>query len=98
MNAEIILQIIIGDVVLSAIISAVFVVVSNRASNAEKEQLEKEMLFLKDILEQHFRAVESKIDALKELQKESGKTAETLNFLQLLKDAEKEPPHNGSSK
>lgn len=95
MNAETILQIVIGDVLFAAIISAVFVVVSNRASAAEKEQLEKEMLFLKDILEQHFNALESKIDALKELLIESNRTGDTINFLQLLKEAEKEPPNNG---
>jgi hypothetical protein len=97
MNANFILQILIGDVIFSAIISAVFVVISNRASAQERQQLEKEMLYLKDNLEQHFKAVERKIDALKEMTLESGKTGDVLQFLQLLQKAEKESPPHGQS-
>jgi hypothetical protein len=94
MKTDIILQILIGDVILSAIISAVFVLVSNRASGQERQQIEREMLFLKDHTSMEIKALELKIDALKDLLLESNKTSDFLNVLQL---AEKERPPNGKS-
>jgi translation initiation factor 6 (eIF-6) len=94
MNTDILLQILIGDVILSAIISAVFVLVSNRASAQEKQQLEREMLFMKDHMSMEIERLETKLDALKDLLLENGKTNEFLNVLHL---AEKERPPNGKS-
>jgi hypothetical protein len=94
MKTDIILQILIGDVILSAIISAVFVLVSNRATGQERQQLEREMLFLKDHTSMEIKALELKIDALKDLLLETSKTGDFLNALQL---AEKERPRNGQS-
>lgn len=61
MDLKAILEVVIGDVVLAAIIGGLTVITSNRNQKQSEWQLEKEMRQLKEIMELHFEKAEQLI-------------------------------------